>query len=336
MNAIPFDSRRLLEDPPQGAVLFETAAEHVAREVPVATPRETAGEVRRTLAGRRFESATHVAVCDGGRLVGVLRMEDLLAAPEDAPAASLMDPDPPVVAPGLDQEVAAWKAVQHRESALAVVESDGRFVGFLPPHRLLGVLLAEHDEDMARLGGFLRSTRKARLASEESVGHRFWHRLPWLLAGLLGAGAAADIVGFFEHALESQLLLAFFIPGIVYLADAVGTQTETLVVRGLSVGVRVGSMVRRELATGCLIGLALATFAYPVTWWRWGDGEVALVVALSLLAACSMATGVAMALPWLLHRLGRDPAFGSGPLGTVVQDLLSILVYFVIATWVVL
>jgi magnesium transporter len=141
-------------------------------------------------------------------------------------------------------------------------------------------------------------------------------------------------VGSFEEALASQLLLAFFIPGIVYLADAVGTQTETLVVRGLSVGVGMGRMVRRELVTGLLIGLALAAFAYPVTLWRWDSGEVALIVSLSLLAACSTATTVAMTLPWLLQRLGGDPAFGSGPLATVIQDLLSILLYFAIAQWV--
>jgi magnesium transporter len=61
--------------------------------------------------------------------------------------------------------------------------------------------------------------------------------LPWLFLGLLGAIIAADIVGAFERRLEEHVLLAFFIPGIVYLADAVGTQTEALVIRGLSVGV---------------------------------------------------------------------------------------------------
>jgi len=127
------------------------------------------------------------------------------------------------------------------------------------------------------------------------------------------------------------VILAFFIPGIVYMADAVGTQTETLIVRGLSIGVGVRQVVWRELLTGLLVGVTLAAVFLPVGLWRWGQGDVALTVALSLLAACSTATLVAMALPWLLHRLGRDPAYGSGPLATVVQDLLSVLIYMVIA-----
>jgi magnesium transporter len=70
-------------------------------------------------------------------------------------------------------------------------------------------------------------------------------------------------------------------------------------------------------------------------WWRWQDGGLAVTVALSLLAACSTATIAAMTLPWLLDRFGLDPAFGSGPLATVVQDLLSIVLYFVIAAAIV-
>lgn len=314
---------------------FETAAEHASAQVPVCGPVDRADSVLDGLRGERFDSATHVAVCEGGRLVGVLRIEDLLVAAPGELARDLMDADPPVVAPGLDQEQAAWRAVQHAESALAVVGEDRRFLGFLPPHRLLGVLLAEHDEDMARLGGFLLSTSKARMASEEGVSHRFWHRLPWLLAGLLGALFAAGIVEAFETELRDRLLLAFFIPGIVYLADAVGTQTETLVVRGLSLGTSVRQMLRREVWTGLLVGLVLGLVLLPVVAWRWGDVQVAAVVAISLFAACSTATVVAMLLPWALDRLGRDPAFGSGPLATVIQDLLSILIYFGVASVVV-
>jgi magnesium transporter len=316
-------------------LMFETAAEHVCSRVPIAAPDSRAGDVRRSMAGQRYDSATHIAVCDGSRLVGLLRIEDLLAAPEDAAMRQLMDAEPPIVAPGTDQEIAAWHALQHEETALPVVDGQGRFVGFVPPQRLLAVLLREHEEDMARLGGYLHDTSAARSASLEAVKRRFWHRIPWLLLGLLGALLAADIVGAFEKQLAETVTLAFFIPGIVYLADAVGTQTETLVVRGLSVGVGIGQILRREAFTGILIGIALSLAFFPLALWRWGDSRVALAVSLALLTACSTATFVALSLPWLFQRLGRDPAYGTGPLATVIQDLLSILIYFAIATAVV-
>lgn len=309
-----------------------TASEHVCRLVPVAGPHTTVRSVRQSLEGVHFESATHIGVCDAGKLMGVLRVEELFSALADDRIGDIMDADPPVVAPGVDQEKAAWRAVQHGESALAVVDNEGRFIGFLPPDRLLAVLLHEHEEDMARLGGFLRSSSMARTASEEPVSRRFWHRVPWLLLGLCGALLAADIVGAFEEQLQANVMLAFFIPGIVYLADAVGTQTEALVIRGLSVGVSIGRVVRREVLTGLLVGAALALVFFPIGWWRWSEYALALVVALSIFAACATASFVAMTLPWLLNRLDIDPAFGSGPLATVLQDLLSVIIYLAIAT----
>lgn len=314
---------------------LETISDHATDNVPVARADDTVGATRRSLAGRRFDSAADVAVCDGDRLLGLVRVERLLAADEETTLGAVMDDTPPIVAPGLDREQAAWKAVRQNESSLAVVDTEGRFRGLVPLPRLLGVLLAEHDEDLARLGGFLHDAEGARSASVESVPRRLWHRLPWLLLGLAGALVAAAIVRGFETELEETITLAFFIPGIVYMADAVGTQTEALVIRGLSVGIPIGAVVRREAITGVLVGSILAAVFFPLGLATWGDADVAVTVALALLAACSTATVVAMALPWALHRLGRDPAFGSGPLATVLQDLLSLLIYFGIALAVI-
>jgi magnesium transporter len=311
---------------------LQTALAHLTPNIPIAAPTARVGAVRRSLEGRRFDTVAEIAVCEQGRLVGLLNIEDALAASDGQLVRELMDPDPPAVAPGVDQEVAAWQAVQRRESSLAVVDAGGRFLGLIPPARLLAVLLAEHDEDLARLGGFQHDVEAARTAAQEPVGRRIAHRLPWLLVGLAGALLAAVIVGAFEAQLKDRVILAFFVPGVVYLADAVGTQTEAVLIRGLSVGVPIGRVVRRELLTGLLVGAALSVAFLVVALGWWGQADVALAVALALMAACSIASLVAMALPWLFHRLGADPAFGSGPLATVIQDLLSVLLYFVIGT----
>src|SRR5688572_4900846 len=135
-------------------------------------------------------------------------------------------------------------------------------------------------------------TSAVRTTSEEPVRRRFLHRVPWLLVGLLGALMAADFVGWFQSNLQENLMLAFFIPGIVYLADAVGTQTETVVVRGLSVGVGMRKMIRRELLAGLAIGVALAVIAGPIVWWRWGDKDVAVAVGCDLLRNCAIGCGM--------------------------------------------
>ncbi len=311
-------------------IAADAIAAHLVRRVPRAAPDATAGGVLSCLVGASYDSAVDVAVCDGDRLLGLLTIERLLAAAPDTRVGDLMDDDPPVVGPGVDREQAAWKAADHGQGSLAVVDGNGTFLGLVPPAGLLEILLAEHDEDVARLSGFLHDVRVARRASEEPVGVRLRHRLPWLLVGLAGALLAAVIVGFFERDLQAHVTVAFFVPGIVYLADAVGTQTEALVIRGLAIGVPVRRIVRLELITGLLVGLLLAAAFLPVGIIGW-DTDVSLAVAIALFAACSTATVAAMALPWLLQRSGADPAFGSGPLATVVQDLLSLLIYFTVA-----
>ena len=149
-----------------------------------------------------------------------------------------MNTSPPVVTPTADQEAVAWEMVRRGGSSAAVVDAAGEFIGLVPPHQMLGVLLTEHDEDLARLGGYLARTQSARSAAEETIPRRLWHRLPWLLLGLAGAMLAAIVVGGFEEQLDKTVLLAFFLPAVVYMADAVGTQTETVLIRGLSVGVQ--------------------------------------------------------------------------------------------------
>ena len=323
---------------PIGAdAVFESAASLATDDVPVANPDASVASLRATLAAGRYACISDIPVVDAVtlRLLGMVRIEDVFSGDGEAPVVSIMDDDPPCVSHAMDREHAAWKAVQHGESALAVVDDDGRYLGIIPPQRLLQVMLAEHDEDLSRLGGFAKGAEAARHATMESLPRRLWHRLPWLFIGLIGAFVAAGIVGRYEHTLSELVLLAAFVPGIVYFADAVGTQTETVVVRGLSLGIDVRQMLLREALTGVVIGAATAVFAYPIVRFIWNDAQLAMIVALSLFAACSIATVVALALPVLLSRFRVDPAFAAGPLATVIQDLLSLLIYFAIATAVI-
>lgn len=308
--------------------LLRVAQSHASRRVPVTSRKEEVSALLDRLRGQDYESASVAAVLDGEFLVGVVAIELLLRAPPDAVVEMVMDGDPPTVAPDTQQEHVAWAAVQHGEPGIAVVDADGRFRGLISAQSLLAVLLQEHDEDMARLGGFLGTASAARSASTERVGRRLLHRLPWLLVGLVGALLAAVVVSAFGKELEEQILIAYFMPGVVYIAAAVGMQTETLAIRGLSVGVGIRRVAAREVITGGLLGVILGGLAFPLVWAGWGDAAVAAAVAVAMLAASSIATCVALLLPWVLHRLGKDPAFGSGPIATVIQDLLTVSVYF--------
>lgn len=143
---------------------------------------------------------------------------------------------------------------------------------------------------------------------------------------------SALVVSRFERVLHSNVAVAFFVPAIVYLADAIGTQTEAIVVRGLSLSrLSLRHLLFNELGTGLLIGACLGALAFPLIMLLFGV-QLALAVTVAILLAGAVATSIGLLLPWLWHRLGTDPAFGSGPVATIIQDVLSLLIYFALAT----
>jgi magnesium transporter len=315
----------------------ETTGRYLATHVPTALETETVGEVLKRLLARPYDSVDLVYVVDPeGKLVGVARSRDLPGlSPTDA-LRDVMRRRFPSVRPEEDQERAAVLALQHELPSVPVVDGEGLLLGAVPSEALLGILRREHIEDLHRLAGIRRESTQAREAMEEPPARRARHRLPWLLVGLVGSVASAVVMARFEEALRANLVVAFFVPGIVYLADAIGTQTEAVVVRFLSMSEGAfPRMLGGELRTGLLIGLTLGALVLPGVALAVGDARLALAVALAVLAAGAMATTVGMFFPWLLFRLGKDPAFGAGPVATIVQDVLSLLIYFALVTLLV-
>jgi len=161
-------------------------------------------------------------------------------------------------------------------------------------------------------------------------------RLPWLLVGLVGGMIATLIVRFFEGALLEKLALAFFIPVIVYMSDAVGTQTETLFIRALVIEkIDLGKYLIKEILVGFLLGSALGILLFGYSMFVFNDFEVSLIVGFSILIASTLSVVIATLVPLVLRRFGKDPAIGAGPFTTIAQDILALLIYFVVAAIII-
>lgn len=311
----------------------ETAGRLAVPSVATASADETVAEVRRGLQRARFEVVDMVAVLDGdGRYRGAADMRDLLIAPDDTAMSAIISAEWPAVAPETDQEHAAAAATAARVAALPVVDRDGRLIGCIPATTLLDVLGREHREDLHRIAGILREREGAIHALEDPLLVRVSRRLPWLLVGLVLSAAAAGIMAGFEATLRANLAVAFFIPSLVYLTDAIGTQTEAIAVRGLAVRRRpLRRLLVGEALTGGAIGLILGVLAVLGIWAVFGDLRIAVSVGIALFLAGMLASSIGLVLPWTLARWGLDPAFGSGPVATIIQDVLTIAVYFFIS-----
>jgi magnesium transporter len=308
----------------------ESAAQHVEPLSVRASSRDTAQAVREQI--RRQGHADWEVVCvigDDGRLLGTLAAAALLTLPDDAVLGGEVQPGQPQVSGNTDQEKMASIALHHGVAAMPVVDAAGRLVGVVASTTMMDILRREHVEDLHRLAGITRESADARQALEEAPLRRARHRLPWLVVGLGGSMVATFIVARFETTLTAKPELAFFVPGLVYLADAIGTQSEAVAVRGLSLShVGIGRLIGSELRTGLVIGVVLALLAFPMIWLVFGEPRLAAAVTLALAGASVVASTLGLLLPWLLARTGADPAYGSGPLATIVQDVLSLLIYF--------
>lgn len=312
----------------------ETSADHIGHAPLRVQPEDTAGDLRARLQSTRRADWDLACLVDAqGRLLGTLTAAELLALPDDQPLGQAVRRDVPPVRADADQEKLASLALHHGVASLPVVDADGRLVGVVGPKALMGILRREHVEDIHHLAGITREAAQARHAIEDPPMRRVRHRLPWLLVGLLGSALATWVVAGFEAALSKQPMLAFFVPGLVYLADAIGTQSEAVAVRGLSLShVGLPRLLGGELRTGALIGAVLGLLAWPLIWLAFGDPRLAAAVAIALASASMVASVLGLLLPWVLARFGSDPAYGAGPLATIVQDILSLLIYFAFVT----
>lgn len=309
-----------------------TAADLMTALVPRASPEETVAGALASLRSSPWSEVGHLYLVDArSRLVGQVPIEQLLVAPADHTLASLRGEPPIEVHAGEDAETVALLAVERHDADVAVTDPDGTLLGAIPIARLLAQLHDEHVDDLLRMGG-VSAMHPEPLAAPNATA-AFRARIPWLIVGLAGGMLAGGVASAFEAALRQEIALAFFLPLVVYMPDAVGTQTETVLVRALAYGdVALAPQLIREGTVGLLIGVVIGALAGLVFLWWDGRTNIALVVTITLGVTAVVATLVASILPLALARLGADPALASGPVATVLQDILSVGIYLGVAT----
>lgn len=304
--------------------------------VPTAKKDETLGEIRDEFEKKisKWKTINYVYIIDDERLVGVVSIRDVFKKKKTIKVSRVMVRDLVRVFPDQDQEEIAYLALRNNIKSMPVVAKDNVFLGVVPSDKILFILYQELGEDILMHAGIVRKDKGPMLPIDASIKTLIRARIPWLILGLLGGVVAAGIVESFEIALKSHLILAAFIPVMVYMADAVGTQTETLFVRSLALDSRlaVKKYFFREMKIGFIIAFVSGLFLALVTFFWKGNPILGLIVGLSLLVACFVAVFIAVLVPLILKKLKFDPALGSGPFGTIICDILSLVIYFEIAS----
>lgn len=296
-----------------------------------ATAAEALRAIRRLV--DEAETVNYIYVIDGERhLLGVLSLPRLLLASASVPVTELMAPHTVRVRADTDQEVAARLLTDRNFLALPVVDDDDRLLGIITEDDVADVLEQEATEDIERLGGTQPLNVSYR---SSSIALLFRKRIVWLLLLFIAAAYTTNVLSAFEDQLAGAVELAFFIPLLIGTGGNIGSQTVTLVVRAMAIG-EVGLrdiawVVLKESRVGLVIGLVMGLVAFIRAEMQGVDGDISLVVAVTIVSICLWSATAAAALPLLIRRLGLDPAVVSAPLITTLVDGTGLLIYFEVA-----
>ena len=266
-----------------------------------------------------------------GKLVGVSSLRQLVVVPAETPLKQFMTTNVFTVGTDIDQEEVAKLVARYDILAVPVVDETNRLLGIVTVDDVIDIFRQEATEDMLKMAGVGEE-----YIETQTVMRSTKTRLPWLLASCLGGILAFFVIGRFEGTLNRYAYLAAFIPVIMGMGGNIGTQSSTIVVRGLATG-RINtrdfwSVISKECAIGLILGLVyalliglVAQVSYSIIW-------LALAVGLSVICSMTVAALVGSCVPLLMARVNIDPAVATGPFVTTSIDIISVYFYFVIAT----
>ncbi len=275
------------------------------------------------------------------RLVGVVSLRQLFAAPPRVPVREIMDTDLVAAHEEMDQEALADLFAEHDLVAIPVIDADGHMKGIVTVDDIVDVVREEATEDVQKYGGM-----EALDAPYLDIGFfkMVRKRAGWLSILFVGEMFTATALGFYQTEIGKALVLSLFMPLIISSGGNSGSQASTLVVRAMAVGeVRLRDwfrVIRRELAAGVVLGVALAIIGFLriLAWQAIGNVYgvhyllIALTIAASLVGVVTWGTIAGSMLPFLLRRVGFDPASASAPFVATLVDVVGLIIYFTVAS----
>lgn len=271
------------------------------------------------------------AVNEAGQLVGVFSLRDLITAENDSYIEDVMSERVISVNVADDQEDVAQVIRDYDFIAVPVVDYQNHLLGIITIDDILDVMDEEASEDYSRLAGVSDID-----STSDSVIKTASKRLPWLIVLTFLGMITATILGSFEDTLSQVALLAAFIPIISGMSGNSGTQSLAVSVRNISTG-EINEQIKfkialREAGSGFLSGLVCSVVLFLIIVVIYRQPLLALIVGGSLTCAMTVGTLVGSMIPLIMNKFKIDPAVASGPFITTINDIVSMLIYFGLAT----
>jgi len=285
--------------------------------------------------GKELETINVIYVVDAKwKLIDAVELQRFILAEPDDTVEQIMDRRFTSIPAYADREEAVRVIQRHDLFSLPVVDSEGVLVGAVTIDDVLDVAQEEATEDFQKVAAIAPLGVSYR---ESTIWGLYRKRIGWLVTLVLVSLASSGVIAAYERTLESAIALAFFIPLLIASGGNAGAQSATLMIRALATGdinlTEWGWTVARELAIGLSLGITMGTAAWVLGLFR-GGFDIAIVVGLTMVSIVIVANIIGVTLPFVLTKLGLDPAVASGPLITTLADATGLLIYFTVATMV--
>ena len=287
---------------------------------------------------REYDEAETINTCyvtdKKKKLIGEVKLKDLVINDEDTPVGDIMSEDFMFVNTLTDQEEVAKMFQDYDLTSVPVVDSENKLVGIITIDDVIDIIEEETTEDIERMAG-ITPTEKSYL--KLSIFDLFKSRIPWLFVLMISATLTGKIIERYEAALSSYIILTAFIPMLMNTGGNAGGQSSATIIRALSLGdieyKDTLKVVFKEFRTAILAGLALAIVNFGKLMLIDKVGfDIAMVISLSLFVTVCAAKSIGSLLPIVAKKLGFDPTVMAGPFITTLVDAISLFVYFSIAT----
>ena len=297
----------------------------------IALPEETTARVAISYIQKEHQNVEmtfYLYVVDSrDKLVGVCSLRELVTVAPETPLSGFMTTDIHFVYVDSDQEKVARIVARYDLLAVPVIDHDRKLLGIVTVDDVIDIIRDEATEDILKMAGAGDS-----FVETKSIFKSTKIRLPWLFASCMGGVLATIIIGHFRTTLEQLVFLAAFIPVIMGMGGNVGTQSSTIVVRGLAtdrIQLRnMGTVILKEIAVGGILGSVYGLFLGIVAHVGYQMWRLAVVVGASVVFTMLLATFVGSMLPMMFARFRIDPAVATGPFVTTAIDIMSIFLYF--------
>lgn len=271
-------------------------------------------------------------VCDNKKLIGVVSTKDLLLNDEKTKIEEVMKENFTYVYTHTYQEEVAQVFRKYDLMVLPVVDDEKMLVGIVTGDDVMDVMVDETNEDISKMAA-LEPNDKSYF--QTSVFEHAKHRIVWLLVLMFSATLTGSIITKYENAFQTVPLLVSFIPMLMDTGGNCGSQSSTLIIRGIALDEirfkEIFKVMFKEFRIALLVGSILALANGIRIFLMYQDVNIAFVVALSLIVTVILSKLIGCILPLLANRVGLDPAIMASPLITTIVDTCSILVYFNVA-----